>query len=64
MKAVSVILGYRVACCHCGVRLRKVMIPALGDRWQYCEDFPNVPEYIELHDCPKHPLKTEPVEHE
>ncbi len=57
MKTVPIILGYRVPCYHCGARLRRVFVPALGDRWQFCEDFATVPDSIELHDCPKHPSK-------
>jgi len=64
MKMVPIILGYHVKCYWCGKPTRLVHIPAIGDqRWTHCEDFEGVPEYIELHDCPKHPRnqpETEP----
>jgi hypothetical protein len=53
------ILGRRERCFYCGIMIRSVFIPALGDHWWRVEDFIEVPEHVELHDCPMHPSKRE-----
>jgi hypothetical protein len=55
MQFVPVIVGYRVPCRYCGKMLRKVMVPAISDRWVYCEDFQGKPEWLEFHSCQRDP---------
>jgi hypothetical protein len=57
MQTITAVLGHRVPCKWCGARVRLVLIPALGDRWQVCEDFERTPDngMVELHQCPKFP---------
>jgi hypothetical protein len=34
MKTISMILGHRQRCYHCGTPIRRIYVPALSDRWQ------------------------------